>query len=113
MQSMQAFDDIDLDLAAAVLMKGLELDNELQSIIRRLSTFIMEDSRNIGHFIDIVLGIRALERFGGHAKNIAGHIVFIKNGIDVRHEGDESILRNIAEANNIGWINKPGSRHSH
>lgn len=93
--SMEAFDDLNLDLAAKVLRKGLDLDTELQSILRRLSTFIMEDSRNIGHFIDIVLGIRALERFGGHAKNIAGHIVFIKNGIDVRHEGDEAILLSI------------------
>lgn len=97
--SMQAFEDLNLDLAADVLVKGTQLDKQLQSILRRMSTFIMEDSRNVGHFVDIVLGIRALERFGGHAKNIAGHIVFLKKGIDVRHEGDESIVRNIKEEN--------------
>ena len=93
--SMQAFDQMDLNLAAKVLRKGLKLDAQLQAILRRLSTFIMEDSRNIGHFIDIVLGIRAIERFGGHAKNISGHIVFIQDGIDVRHVGDEIILEKI------------------
>ena len=93
--SIQAFDDLNLKLAAKVLKKGQKLDNQLNSILRRLSTFIMEDSRNIGHFVEIVLGIRALERFGGHAKNIAGHIVFIKNGEDVRHLGDDKILQNI------------------
>jgi hypothetical protein len=39
---------------------------------------------------DIVLGIRALERFGGHAKNIAGHVIFLSTAKDVRHmEADD------------------------
>lgn len=92
-----AFDDLDLDGALQVLGKGAKLDDQLQSILRRLTTFVIEDSRNVGHFVDIVLGIRALERFGGHAKNIAGHLVFIKHGIDVRHEGVESILRQLEQ----------------
>ena len=97
--SLEAFHSLDLDKAAEVLSKGFKLDKQLQSILRRLSTFIMEDPRNVGHFVEIVLGIRALERFGGHAKNIAGHIIFITHGVDVRHAGDEAILRSIREQN--------------
>ena len=93
--SMQAFGEQNLKVAGKVVKRGLKLDNQLQAILRRLSTFIMEDPRNIGHFIDIVLGIRALERFGGHAKNIAGHVVFMENGTDVRHVGDEEFLQGI------------------
>ena len=93
-----AFDDLDLGEAVAVLGKGLKLDEQLHSILRRLSTFVLEDSRNAGYFVDIVLGIRALERFGGHAKNIAGHIVFIKHGTDVRHVGVEHILQQLKGA---------------
>ena len=93
-----AFDDMDLGEAVAVLEKGLELDHQLQSILHRLSDFVREDSRNVGHFVDIVLGLRALERFGGHAKNIAGHLVFIKHGIDVRHEGVQGILTQLQGA---------------
>lgn len=97
-----AFADLDLDKALEVLGKGLKLDDQLQSILRRLTAFVIEDSRNVGHFVDIVLGIRALERFGGHAKNIAGHLVFIKHGIDVRHEGVESILRQLEQQTDAG-----------
>ena len=97
---MSALDDLDLSMANEVLNKGLKLDDKLQSILRRLSTFIMEDSRNVGHFVDIVLGIRALERFGGHAKNIAGHILFLKNGIDVRHEDVSFISEQIQNLEN-------------
>jgi phosphate transport system protein len=96
-EGIKAFDELDLDRALKVLNMGLRLDDKLQSILRHLSTFIMEDSRNVGNFVDIVLGIRALERFGGHAKNISGHIVFIKNGVDVRHEGIDTIIKTIEE----------------
>ncbi|MDE0281370.1 MAG: phosphate transport system regulator PhoU, partial [Gammaproteobacteria bacterium] len=97
-KSMSVFDDLDLNGAVEVLNMGLKLDDQLQSILRHLSTFIMEDSRNVGNFVDIVLGIRALERFGGHAKNIAGHLVFIKFGFDVRHEGIDVIVKSIRES---------------
>ena len=96
-RSMESFNNLDVEGALKVLRMGLKLDDRLQTILRHLSTFVMEDSRNVGHFVDIVLGIRALERFGGHAKNIAGHLVFIKHGIDVRHEGADSIIRSIQE----------------
>ncbi len=97
-KSMAVFDDLDLNGAVEVLNMGLKLDDRLQSILRHLSTFILEDSRNVGNFVDIVLGIRALERFGGHAKNIAGHLVFIKFGLDVRHEGVDVIVKSIRES---------------
>jgi len=38
-----------------------------------------------------VLGLRALERIGGHAKNIAGYVIFLITGSDVRHESLERI----------------------
>jgi len=91
--------DLNLDEALEVLGKGLKLDDQLQSILRRLTDLVVEDPGHAAHFVDIVLGIRALERFGGHAKNIAGHLVFIKHGIDVRHEGVASILRQLKQQN--------------
>ena len=93
--SVDAFDNLDLDTAATVLEKGVGLEQKLQEIVSRLGDAITENHDNVRHFVDIVLGIRALERFGGHAKNIAGHIVFITDGMDVRHEGDHSILEKL------------------
>ncbi|MDD9810650.1 MAG: hypothetical protein OXU71_02890 [Gammaproteobacteria bacterium] len=94
--------DLNLDEALEVLGKGLKLDDQLQSILRRLTDLVVEDPGHAAHFVDIVLGIRALERFGGHAKNIAGHLVFIKHGIDVRHEGVASILRQLKQQSVAG-----------
>ena len=51
----------------------------------------MQDSRNVGHAVEVVLGLRGLERIGGHAKNIAGYIIYLVTGKDVRHEDLETI----------------------
>jgi phosphate transport system protein len=90
-RSMEAFDELDLDKAIDVIRTDLDLEEEFRSSLRRLSTFIMEDARSVGHVVDVVLGLRALERIGGHAKNVAGHVVFLAKGRDVRHETIEEI----------------------
>ncbi|MGB5306587.1 MAG: phosphate signaling complex protein PhoU [Gammaproteobacteria bacterium] len=92
---LESFDELDLQKALDVLQMDVELDNEFKSCIRRLATFIMEDSRSVGHVIDVVLGIRALERIGGHAKNIAGYVVFLATGKDVRHESLDAVKREL------------------
>ncbi len=86
-QSLMAFDGLDPAEAMAVIGGHPELDSEFQSGLRRLTTFILEDSRNVGHAINIVLAIKALERIGDHAKNIAQYVVYMVQGKDVRHGG--------------------------
>jgi len=89
--AMEAFQDLDVQRAFDVLRMDQELEVQFHSKLRHLTTYVMEDSRNVGHFVDIVLGIRALERFGGHAKNIAGHVIFLARNEDVRHLGTDDI----------------------
>ncbi|MET0064533.1 MAG: phosphate signaling complex protein PhoU [Candidatus Thiodiazotropha endolucinida] len=84
--SLQAFIEVDSRLALSVIEQEERLFDEFRGALRRLSTFLMEDSRSVGHVVDIVLAIRALERIGGHAKNIGGHVIFLITGKDVRHE---------------------------
>ena len=87
---MRAFSDLDVEGALGVLRLDEELEIRFDLALRHLTTFVMQDSRNVGHFVDIVLALRALERFGGHAKNIGGHIIFLATAKDVRHlDADE------------------------
>jgi len=97
--AMDSFSDLDIGRAYSVLRMNEELELQFDSVLRHLSTFLMQDSRNVGNFVDIVLGIRALERFGGHAKNIAGHVIFLGTSNDVRHLDADEIqeLLGIAE----------------
>ena len=64
-------------------------------------TFVLEDARTIGQFVDVVLAIRALERIGGHAKNISGYVVYLVTGRDVRHEDLAAIERDLKITDSI------------
>jgi phosphate transport system protein len=97
-KAIRAYDDLDLDLALEVIRMDIDLDTEFKCCLRRLSTFIMEDSRVVGHVVETVLGLRALERIGGHAKNIGGYVVFLVKGKDVRHEDLETVAAEVKSA---------------
>ncbi len=94
-KAISAYDDLDLELALETIRMDIDLDTEFKCCLRRLSTFIMEDSRVVGHVVETVLGLRALERIGGHAKNIGGYVVFLVKGKDVRHEDLETVAAEI------------------
>lgn len=94
--SLESFNELDLHKALEVIRLDEKLYEEFRSALRRLSTFIMEDSRSVGHVVDIVLALRALERIGGHAKNIGGYVIFMVTGKDVRHEDLSAIATEIA-----------------
>lgn len=98
--SLGALYDNDVDKAVAVVQGDTDLDNEFQSTLRALVTYIMEDSRNFGHAINIVFVIKALERIGDHAKNIAEYVVFLVMGKDVRHVAPEEIESSVERAAN-------------
>ena len=61
--ALRAFDEMDADAALVVTEGDAELDREFRSASRRLSTYIMEDSRQLGHAINVLTAIKALERF--------------------------------------------------
>lgn len=97
-KALRAFETQDLNLALNVIKADDNLYEEFRSALRRISTFLMEDARCVGHVVDIVLVLRALERIGGHAKNIGGYVIFLVTGKDVRHENLEAITAEILAA---------------
>ncbi len=96
--AVSAFDQLNLERALDVAKKDLELESEFKSALRRLSTYLLEDARNVGHIADVVLALRALERIGGHAKNIAGHVVFLTHAKDVRHTSLEALVKALGKS---------------
>jgi phosphate transport system protein len=98
-KAIRSYNDLDLNLAVEVIRMDLEIEQEFNSAMRRLSTFVMEDCRTVGHVVETVLGLRALERIGGHAKNIAGYVVFLVKGTDVRHEDLATVAAEVQAGN--------------
>ncbi len=94
-KAMQAFEDDDARMALEVLRMDVQLDNEMRAALRRLSTYLLEDSRSVGHVVKITLGLRGVDRIGSHAAYIARHVIFLIKGQDVRHENLEEVEREI------------------
>ena len=89
--ALDIFDTFDVNRARVLASGNVELDEEFQSSLRRLATFVLEDARNVGHTINVTLIIKALERVGEHARNIAEYVIYLVKGEDVRHQSITSI----------------------
>lgn len=80
--AIEVLDTFDPQLARSVINAERQLDVEFRDIIRQI---IMDDTSQVGGAIHTVQVIKALERIGDHAKNIAEHVIFLISGEDVRH----------------------------
>jgi len=83
--SLDAFARLDSVQALQIMKEDKRVDEEYQAAARTLLTFMMEDNRNISRCMSVMGVLRALERVGDHACNIAENVIFMVEGEDVRH----------------------------
>jgi len=94
--ALDAFARLDMDLALTVVQTDKQVDMEYSTAMRELVTFMIEDPRSITRVLNIMWSLRALERIGDHARNLAQYVIYLVNGEDVRHSNLEEIAENIS-----------------
>jgi phosphate transport system protein len=72
--ALDCFDRVDLEGALSVVHRDAEVDSEFQLALRELVTYVMEDQRHLASTIQTVFVLKALERVGDHARNIAATV---------------------------------------
>lgn len=83
--ALDAFARFDVHAAMRVVRDDKLIDQDYKTAIRELMTYMMEDPRSISRVMNVMWALRALERIGDHARNIAEHVIFLVHGMDVRH----------------------------
>ena len=93
--TLNAFARGDAKRALTVLERDADVNQEHDSVMRTLVTHMMEDPRSITRVLNVIWSIRALERIGDHARNIAEHTIYMVKGEDVRHSPIDEVERTV------------------
>lgn len=96
--ALEAFQHSNAEQAFEVMRNDGVINREYQSAIRALMTYIMEDSRHVSNVINIMWVLRALERIGDHAQNVAELVIHSVSGKDVRHTDYEQVEQTVNKA---------------
>jgi len=88
-RSLDSFVKGDAELARTVLLSDDAVDELKDLICRELVSFMERDPSTIARALDLILVTRNLERIADHATNIAEDVLFLVQGVDVRHHAEE------------------------
>jgi phosphate transport system protein len=99
---LDAYVERDAARAVAAWHRDDEVDAMYNSLFRELSTYMLEDPRNISASIDLLFIAKNLERVGDHATNIAEKIHYMVHGqrINRMPQPDAALARAAARSSN-------------
>ena len=94
-KAIDAYARQSVDSAMDVIKTDKYIDDEFESCMRQLMSFMMQDPKAIKNILDITNIAKGIERVGDHAVNIAQHTIQLVIGKDIRHTSSEQVLEEI------------------
>lgn len=85
--ALDCYARLDVKKALDLFELDSELDIEFEKLNRILTTYLLEDQKNIENHLKVIWCARSIERIGDHAKNLCEYVVYVVKGKDIRHTG--------------------------
>lgn len=98
-QAMQAFEKFNVDLAFDVIRNDHIINQEYNMAAYHLINLLKHEQSQANIIIHLLWILRALERVGDHAKNVAELVIGMNSGTDIRHRPYDQIELAVEEAN--------------
>jgi len=105
-KSLDAFVRKDVSLAYDVCCQDDELDDLNRRLLEEMIRWMMDEHRLIRRGVELILAGRHFERIGDQATNIAEAVVFLVEGLEIRHQGGEICQDAIKERTSSGNSNQ-------
>lgn len=87
--SLHAYVNREIEKAREIIQRDRYLNELKARVTDELLDFMKSDPASAGRALDIILVAHNLERIGDHAKNIAENTIFVVEGKDIRHGGEQ------------------------
>ncbi len=87
-KALDSFVKKDSDLARNVLFSDDAVDNLRNTIYKEMILYMEDNPRSIPQALNLIFVARNLERIADHATNIAEDVLFLVEGVDVRHHAE-------------------------
>jgi phosphate transport system protein len=87
-KSLDAFVKKDADLARSVLVSDDAVDELRDAVYEELISYMERDPKTVRQGVNLMFVARNLERLADHATNIAEDVLYLVQGVDVRHHAE-------------------------
>ncbi len=87
-KALDAFVKRDAGLARTVLVSDDAVDELRDAVYSELIRFMQKDPTSVQQSVALLFVARDLERIADHATNIAEDVLFVVEGVDVRHHAE-------------------------
>jgi len=87
-KSLDSFVRGDAEMARNVLLSDDAVDDLRDVIYEELLRFMQQDPANVRPGVNFMFVARSLERLADHATNIAEDVLFLVQGVEVRHHAE-------------------------
>lgn len=90
-QVLDTFARMDVESVADVYQLDNKLDAEYASVIAQLTSYMMQEPKDIPSILQVMWSAKAIERVGDRCQNICEYIIYFVKGKDVRHLDEKQI----------------------